>query len=354
MIFCAHSAFTERIFCLTEPHPILPPLLKTPFVSIDSSAMKQSSELALRLASAIDRRSFLRRAGGMAGALAALAPAGAAFFGQQKLFAAELPFAPGPQLDAAILNFALNLEYLEAEFYSLAAFGQSIEERGIVTSGRGRPGDLVVKNNPKVPFQDATLQQYAEEIANDEIAHVQYLRSAILDLGVEPVGRPTINLQDSFNTLAQRASISTVFDPFADQASFFVGGLTFSDVGVTAYVGAAPLLTDKGVLAGAAGVLATEAYHSSLVRKTAFELGQFSQALAQRVSDLRDSLDDNGRKIKDQGVTGANGASNIFPTNDNGLVFKRSPRQVLNIVYGAFGASGGLFFPNGLNGDIVN
>ncbi len=300
-------------------------------------------------------------------------------------------------VDADYLNFALNLEYLESEFYTLAATGQTIDQLGLGLTGVGTQGMVVTKaGGPtacKVPFQIPAVMNYATEIAMEERNHVNFLRTA---LGSAAVAQPQIDLYNSFNTLAQMLGLSlTTFDPFADDASFLLGSYIFEDVGVTAYTGAAPLLTVSGNLDAAAGIQGVEAYHSGLIRTTLYGLDQAPstvtsaggtvpagtlRAVATAISKLRASVDGsnltsstmtmgddiglgtqtvmlNGSTsytastIVDATTTGSINTAGTSGTA-NSLVFARTAAQVLKIVYANAAGTPGGFFPAGLNGNV--
>ena len=250
--------------------------------------------------------------------------------------------------DADILNFALNLEYLEAQFYTLATTGKTIDQVGVgITGPNGAAGGSVtVKPNPVVPFKTPLLQQYAMEIATEEQNHVTFLRTA---LGANAVGQPPIDLLNSFNALAQAAGLGASFDPFASETNFLLGAFIFEDVGVTAYHGAAGLLTSKTYLDKAAGILAVEAYHAGSIRLRIFAAGPAAQAASTQIATARATLDGTGND--DIGVGISNGAATIVNADSNAIAFSRTTSQVLKIVYGG-GTSSGAFFPGGLNGTI--
>jgi hypothetical protein len=298
------------------------------------------------------RRGFLRSAGVLAAGAAGAVALNAG--GAGLISAAQAQENADMVSDGDILNFALNLEYLEAQFYAFAATGEGLPAN--LLTGTGQQG--TVRGGHKVAFNDPLVKRYAIEIAKDEMNHVAFLRSA---LGSTAVAQPMLDIDGknpdgAFSTAARAAGLvgpGVAFDPYANDINFLLGAFIFEDVGVTAYHGAAPLLTSKTYLSAAAGILAAEAYHASLVRTTLYAKGQMTPTAissANAISRARDRLDGPGND--DEGVTlGPN--LNIVPLDDNGIAFARTTGQVLNIVYlnGQATKKGG-FFPHGVNGSI--
>ena len=291
----------------------------------------------------LNRRQALTQIG-FAGTGAALAGA---------LSACSPAMAAKPNIDVDVLNFALNLEYLEAAFY-LAAVGRLSEFRAIGGSAEIRlPAGF--SGSSAIPGLSGSVTAYAEEIAGDELAHVLALRAA---LGARAVDRPVLDLGAAFDAAGKAASGNAIvgFNPFANELFFLHGAFIFEDVGVTAYKGAARLLTDDsagGVLDTAAGILAVEAYHAGEIRTLLYQrkdqqavAGLTVEQVTKAISDLRGSVGGG----KDQGIT-LGGKANIVVADTNAIAYGRSTAEVLAIVYlGATGRGG--FFPNGLNGNI--
>jgi hypothetical protein len=303
-------------------------------------AAKRSGETTL------DRRRLLAMAG-----IAGVTAAGAMVGGDAARAAdpAVTDAAAGAPSDASVLNFALNLEYLEAEFYLRAVTGSGLSDD--MVTGTGTPG--AVTGGRKVPFKTAVIRKYAEEIASDEKQHVAFLRAA---LGSAAVSRPAISLDASFTAAATAAGLikpGQTFDPYANELNFLFAAFLFEDVGVTAYKGAAPFIENKTFLEAAAGLLAVEAYHAGIIRTVLYGAGIVVPSVfssVEKISGARDSLD--GATDLDQGI-GTAAMPNLIPTDDNGLAFSRTTGQVLNIVYLNPGVvtSGG-FYPAGVNGPI--
>lgn len=322
----------------------------------------------------ISRRKFVAGIGAGAGTVAALNLAGC---GSSSPATTTTPPPSGPT-DADVLNFALNLEYLEAQFYLYAATGSGLQASD-TTAGSASPyqtvGTVTLGDAAAVPGLTPAQQEILNEIAYEEQEHVRFLRSA---LGTAAVPMPNIDLS-FFGPLAVAATITTAatgagsFNPFSSFDYFLVGGFIFEDVGVTAYSGAAPLISPAGVAAGyltaAAGILAVEAYHAGYIRTSltgrAIAAGSAAAypylGAANLVEDLRATL-----TVGDSAAPSTTGSVETLLTLPTSLTtpssivaasaatavgFARTVNQVLHIVYGSatVGIASGGFFPNGMN-----
>ena len=331
---------------------------------------------------ALSRRSFMVGAGAVAAATAVGCSSGSS------------PMASTPAgtfTDTDVLNFALNLEYLEAQFYVYAATGKALPSS--MTSaptgytGTYTQGSVTVGSAAVVAGATTAQSDIINEIAYEEQQHVNFLRTA---LGSAAVPMPSIDLS-FFGPLAVAAGIFTssqpAFNPFASFDAFLIGAFIFEDVGVTAYAGAAPLISAAGVAAGyltaAAGILAVEAYHAGYIRTAltarAIAAGATSPTssaypyvgIANQVGALRATLTvgNSGTPGTGTGNTGVAGSSTsvevplnvpqsttaasaiVAADSSRAIGFARTVNQVAHIVYGSptVGVAKGGFYPNGLN-----
>lgn len=128
--------------------------------------------------------------------------------------------------DLEVLNYALTLEHLEAEFYDMA------NASGVLT------GDAAA---------------YFQIIGEHERAHVDALTAAISDAGGTPV--------------MARASYN--FDALGDmstQEGLLAAANVLEPTGVAAYNGAGKEIMDKSILTTAGAIVQTEANHAAIIR----------------------------------------------------------------------------------------
>ena len=307
--------------------------------------MEQLTEL---IRSKQSRRRFLAGAGAVGAVGAAAVLTGCNDSSSTTSTPAPAP-APTPLdiPDNDILNFALNLEYLEAEFYLYAATGNGLPT-SLVPSGSGTTtgGAMIAGNIP------TAISYYLNAIAQDEMNHVAAIQATITKNSGTPVPRPTIDFT-AFAAIATAAKISGTFNPFADYMSFLVGAFVFEDVGVTAYNGAAPAISSSSILDAAAGIAAVEAYHAAEIRTLIAGMASVSGASQAYLQDA--NLISTLRAMVGGGMETALSISSIVAADPKTSVgFARSTSQVLSIVYAnnATGTAKGGFFPNGLNGSI--
>lgn len=132
-------------------------------------------------------------------------------------------FADATANDLEILNYALTLEYLEAEFYTKGVSGDALS---------GRALELV------------------QPIRDHEQEHVTVLTQTIKDMGGKPAAKPKF--------VFPRGT-------FAGREKFLTTASAFEELGVTAYHGQVPLIDDPEILKAAAAIAGVESRHAAIV-----------------------------------------------------------------------------------------
>jgi len=314
-----------------------------------------------------DRRDFLRSAGSVSAVMAGaslLAACGGNDDNNATPTPTPTPTATGsatptptasPLTDADILNFAVNLAYLEAQYFS------------VVTTGAGLPADLLTGTGTagaasgarQRVFADPVLGQFAREIAADTRAEVAFLRGVV---GTPVIAQPAIDLgvtaTGAFSNLARTAGLITgtaaTYDVYASDEQVMLGAFVFADLAVTVYRGISSSVTGAAFIDALAGMVSAKAYHAGLIRAALYRKGIATPAILDATEALSKARDDfDGATDIDQGVRPVNNASNIVPTDGSALTFARLPAEALNILYlTRASVSAGGFFPAGVNGAL--
>ncbi|MBA2501072.1 MAG: ferritin-like domain-containing protein [Chitinophagaceae bacterium] len=170
-------------------------------------------------------------------------------FAGKVLAAAAIPFAFGGMFKKAygqstgeivdVLNFALTLEYLEAEFYK-----QAVASAAVGTASAADKAALTL-------------------IRDHEIAHVAFLRAAIM-----PIGTPVSFTANDFDFSGGNGSGTGPFaTAFVNYDLLLAVAQVFEDTGVRAYKGqAANLMSNNDVLTAALRIHSVEARHAAKIR----------------------------------------------------------------------------------------
>ena len=132
-------------------------------------------------------------------------------------------FAQSGGGDVDIANFALTLEYLEAEFYTIAVDSGVVSEVSLPT---------------------------VTNLRDHELAHVDAIIGLLEGAGATPVEKPEFTFPE---------------DAFSSEASILELAATFEPVGVGAYQGAAPALIGSPYLGPALSIHNAEAQHVTAI-----------------------------------------------------------------------------------------
>lgn len=192
-----------------------------------------------------------------------------------------------------VLNFALTLEHLEAEFYNIAV------GRTAIPAAYGTAATVLAGGG-------ASLRPVMEEIAKHETAHVTVLQQTITQLGGTPVAKPTFDFTGGRGATGANGRFGGPFaDVFTNAQTFLALAQAFEDTGVRAYKGgAAALVSNVPVLEAALQIHSIEARHAAMVRRLRAEKGWVSG----RASTLPTAA---------QAVYGPGAAAAQFPAEDN-------------------------------------
>ncbi|KAF8394566.1 hypothetical protein HHK36_020778 [Tetracentron sinense] len=290
--------------------------------------------------------------------------------------------------DVDPVQFAVNLEYLEAEFFLWGALGYGLDHVAPELALGGPPPIGAMKAN-----LDYLTLNIITEFAYQEVGHLRYslplslclsqnlslslkrscsvtvFRALITTVGGFP--RPLLDLSASnFAKLFDEAfgyHLVPPFNPYHDSLSYMLGSYVIPYMGLVGYVGTNSIINGYKTKRLLAGLLGVESGQDAVIRMYLYERAEelvhpYNHTVAEftiRISEVRNQLAMCG--IKDEGIIvppelGAENrtCSNVLSADLNSLSYARTPAEILRVVYntGNEHIPGG-FYPKGANGRIA-
>ncbi|KAK8693840.1 hypothetical protein V6N13_071408 [Hibiscus sabdariffa] len=152
------------------------------------------------------------------------------------------------------IQFFLNMEFLEAEFFLFGALGKGLDDLAPSLTQGGPP-----------PSGGRSNRRIIEEFGYQEIGHIRAITQS-----VGGIPRPLLNLSaEAFAATINQAlntTLSPPFDPYANSINYLLASYLIPYVGLVGYVGTIPNLVGKSSLSLAASLLGVEAGQDAVIR----------------------------------------------------------------------------------------
>ncbi|KAH9683943.1 Desiccation-like protein [Citrus sinensis] len=243
-------------------------------------------------------------------------------------------FAKLPQSDVDLLEFPLNLEYLEAEFFLFGSLGHGLDKVAPNLTVGG-PASWV----PKRPIL----------ILSPMMLSCNLFGKKAIKNTVKGFPRPLLDLSaGSFAKVIDKAfgkPLNPPLDPYANSINYLIASYLNPYVGLTGYVGANPNLQDAVSQRLVAGLLGVESGQDAVIRTLLYEkanekvhpYGTRVAEFTNKISQLRNNLGHSG-VTKDEGLVvpralGAEGKikGNVLAGDENSVAYDRTPEDCLRI-----------------------
>ncbi|BFI34078.1 hypothetical protein AXG93_3228s1150 [Marchantia polymorpha subsp. ruderalis] len=267
--------------------------------------------------------------------------------------------------DEDVINVALNVEYLLAEFFLHAAFGQGLDGFDPELSNAG-PAPI---GGEKAHLGHRLVEKVAKESGFQGMGHIRLIRSKLKG---KAVPRPQLDISRSvwarFLAQALEQELIPPFNPYNDTISFLIAAQVLPYAALSAYFDQSSHIVGQEAQKLLGGLLSITSAQDAILRTLLYQhreetLKTYNLTVAQitdKISTyctrlIQDQEMDETVFLPFQQLSEQNLVASIVTVDKDFLPLRLSTRQVLGLLYGSGNASvPGAFFPQGAVGKIAD